>query len=66
MRYFGFKILHNLWFHICIYAYVCVYVLDVIDKYCIYVGAFGKVFHGEFTDEVDETVIKVAVKTMKS
>ena len=56
--------------YVCVYAcmYVCMYVmyhLDVMDKSCAYVGAFGKVFRGEFTDEDDETVIDVAVKTMK-
>lgn len=29
------------------------------------VGAFGKVFHGKFTDKTVGTVIEVAVKTMK-
>ena len=31
----------------------------------MYIGAFGKVFYGKFTDETDGTVTEVAVKTMK-
>ena len=55
--------------YVCTYTYVrtyvCMYQLDVMDKLCMYIGAFGKVFRGKFTDEDDETVIEVAVKTMK-
>ena len=35
------------------------------NVFIYFVGAFGKVFHGKFTDKTYETVIEVAVKTMK-